>query len=290
MTLSILYRGPLSSCNYACGYCPFAKRRESAAELELDRVALSRFVDWVEARTAPTSIFFTPWGEALVRSAYRHAIARLSRMEHVRRVAIQTNLSIRSSWTERCDREKLALWCTYHPGETTRAAFVGRCLELVTRGVRFSVGVVGLRDHLDELEALRAALPPEVYLWVNAHRAIEGGYRPEEIRRIVEIDPFFPSNLAPPPSLGAPCRAGETVMAVDGAGDVRRCHFVPETIGNIYAPDWERALVARTCPNATCRCHIGYVHRHDLALYDVYGAGVLERVPRRLPMAADPRS
>ena len=29
MNLSILYRGPLSSCNYACGYCPFAKRRAS---------------------------------------------------------------------------------------------------------------------------------------------------------------------------------------------------------------------------------------------------------------------
>ena len=30
---NILYRGPLSSCNYACDYCPFAKRAESRVEL-----------------------------------------------------------------------------------------------------------------------------------------------------------------------------------------------------------------------------------------------------------------
>src|SRR5439155_13329710 len=50
LTLSLLYRGPLSSCNYDCGYCPFAKRRETAAELARDRTALGRFVDWVAAR------------------------------------------------------------------------------------------------------------------------------------------------------------------------------------------------------------------------------------------------
>ena len=33
MRLSILYRGPLSSCNYDCAYCPFAKRRETPAQL-----------------------------------------------------------------------------------------------------------------------------------------------------------------------------------------------------------------------------------------------------------------
>jgi hypothetical protein len=40
MKLSILYRGPLSSCNYGCDYCPFAKRVETSAEREADRRAL----------------------------------------------------------------------------------------------------------------------------------------------------------------------------------------------------------------------------------------------------------
>ena len=80
LSLSILYRGPLSSCNYACGYCPFAKRRESAAELETDRAALGRFLDWVEARPAADrlGVLFTPWGEALTRRWYRDALVRLT--------------------------------------------------------------------------------------------------------------------------------------------------------------------------------------------------------------------
>ncbi len=49
LTLSILYRGPLSSCNYDCPYCPFAKRQETAAELLVDRAALERFVCWIPA-------------------------------------------------------------------------------------------------------------------------------------------------------------------------------------------------------------------------------------------------
>ena len=35
--LSILYRGPLRSCNYACGYCPFAKQEAEPSVLAADR-------------------------------------------------------------------------------------------------------------------------------------------------------------------------------------------------------------------------------------------------------------
>src|SRR4029077_5251510 len=85
LNLSILYRGPLSSCNYACGYCPFAKRRETAGELAHDRAALARLVAWAEERPAEDRIglLFTPWGEALGRRWYRAALARLSRLPSV---------------------------------------------------------------------------------------------------------------------------------------------------------------------------------------------------------------
>ena len=31
--LSLMYRGPLASCNYGCGYCPFAKHHETGAKI-----------------------------------------------------------------------------------------------------------------------------------------------------------------------------------------------------------------------------------------------------------------
>ena len=40
MHYMVLYRGPLSSCNYGCVYCPFAKKNEAYAELAGDRAAL----------------------------------------------------------------------------------------------------------------------------------------------------------------------------------------------------------------------------------------------------------
>ncbi len=93
MKLDMLYRGPLSSCNYGCTYCPFAKHTETRAEHAADAAALERFVGWVAAQTAhELRIFFTPWGEALIRRRYQRAIVTLANLPHVHKVAIQTNL------------------------------------------------------------------------------------------------------------------------------------------------------------------------------------------------------
>jgi hypothetical protein len=67
---------------------------------------------------------------------------------------------------------------------------------------------------------------------------------------------------------------------VDGDGTLRRCHFIKTPVGNIYQPGWEAALRPAPCTNATCGCHIGYVHRPELRLYEVFGDGVLERIPK----------
>ena len=48
MTLSILYRGTLSSCNYDCPYCPFAKRKDSRATLATDARLASRVTVMVD--------------------------------------------------------------------------------------------------------------------------------------------------------------------------------------------------------------------------------------------------
>jgi hypothetical protein len=278
MNLTILYRGPLASCNYDCPYCPFAKRHDPPELLREDRAALARFAAWVAATdTDRISVLFTPWGEGLTRSWYRSALVELSRLSHVDRVAIQTNLSARLDWVADADRERLALWCTYHPGQVSRDRFLARCAELTGHGVRYSVGVVGLPAHLPEALALRAALPDDVYLWVNAAEGYV--YPAEEERAWTALDPLFGYSVRPHLSLGASCRTGENVVSVLGDGTVRRCHFVPEPIGNLYDGSWRAGLRPRPCPNTACDCHIGYVHLRTLPLYDVFAGGVLERIP-----------
>lgn len=275
--LTVLWRGPLSSCNYDCGYCPFAKRRDSRATLAADRAALVRFADWAASRDFPVSILFTPWGEALIRRAYRDALIRLSHAPNVPTVAIQTNLSASIDWIADCDTGAVALWATYHPGETPRARFLDKIHRLEAMGVRYSVGIVALRAHFDEIERLRADLPPSAYLWINAEESLQGRYADAEVERLVAVDPLFELNNRAWPSLGRACAGGETAISVRGDGEARRCHFVETPIGNIYDPAFERALMARTCPRAACDCHIGYSHLGALDLAGVFGDGLIER-------------
>jgi MoaA/NifB/PqqE/SkfB family radical SAM enzyme len=280
LDLSILYRGPLSSCNYGCGYCPFAKHTETRAEHEADRQALERFVGWVASRERDRiAVFFTPWGEALVRKRYQDAMARLTTLPHVAKAAVQTNLSCRLEWVEACEKAKLGIWATYHPTQTRRERFLAKCRELDERGVRYSVGVVGMKEHAGEIEAMRRELPNHVYLWVNAYKRRPDYYTADEIRQFTAVDPLFPLNNKYHPSAGRACHAGHTVISVDGDGTMRRCHFVRTPIGNIYQPSFERALLPRTCTNETCGCHIGYVHMDELRLHEVFGSGLLERIP-----------
>jgi hypothetical protein len=278
MDLTLLYRGPLASCDYDCPYCPFAKRRDSPGQLRADRAALGRFADWARRQRGDRlSLLFTPWGEGLVRSWYRDALAGLSHERHIQRVAIQTNLSCRTDWLADADPDTLALWCTYHPGQTPYDRFLRKTREVAGHGIRFSVGVVGLPEHLADATRLRAALPAHVYLWVNA---AEGHtYTDAEAGAWTALDPLFPYSRHPHRSAGLPCRTGESVISVDGDGTVRRCHFVRAELGNLYDGSYRSALAPRACPLAVCDCHIGYVHLESLPLYDVFAGGVLERVP-----------
>jgi MoaA/NifB/PqqE/SkfB family radical SAM enzyme len=281
---SILYRGPLSSCNYGCDYCPFAKTANTREELRDDAAQLRRFVDWVASRPERIGVLFTPWGEALFHRAYQQAIARLSALPNVRRVSIQTNLSCRLDWLAGCNPGVVALWTTYHPTQTARRRFVAQCDKLDRLHVAHSVGVVGLKEAFFEIEALRGELNPRTYLWINAYKRQADYYSPEDVARLARIDPLFSVNNRRHPSMGAACRAGASVFSVDGEGTMRRCHFIAAPIGNIYAPDFEAALRERPCTNETCGCHIGYVHLDYLRLYPVFGEGVLERIPKDLTL------
>ncbi len=279
--LSVLYRGPLSSCNYGCTYCPFAKHHETDEEHAVDAAALEKFLGWAETWPEKLRVFFTPWGEALVQPRYQQAMVRLSRMPHVEKVAAQTNLSARLDWLDEADISRVGIWATYHPDWTKRARFVERALELRRRGVSFSVGVVGFPQHVVELQAVRSELPSEVYVWVNAVKDLATTYPAQALAAFREVDPLFDFNLKAHDSLGKACAGGHTVISVDGQGDARSCHFLRGVLGNIYAPDFASALRPRPCSAQKCGCHIGYVHLEHLKLGEVFGDGLLERVPFR---------
>lgn len=280
LNLSIKYRGLLSGCNYDCHYCPFAKRVDDRETLARDAADLSRFVNWIEGQADGNfRILFTPWGEALIRKAYQSALCRLSQMPQVSRVSIQTNLSCGLGWVKDLDKDTASLWCSYHPEEVTADKFLSQCAKLETSGIAYCVGTVGTKDAFAAISELREKLPAHIYLWINAYKD-EGPnyYSASDIKFLKTIDPKFGINLVNYPSLGRACNAGERTVSIDGKGDVRRCHFIPEIIGNIYDAPLESALRPRLCNREICDCHIGYSNIPDLDLDVIFGGWALGRM------------
>jgi MoaA/NifB/PqqE/SkfB family radical SAM enzyme len=283
MKYHVLYRGPLSSCNYGCEYCPFAKRQDTPADLEADGEALDRFLHWIAAQTdCQFGVLFTPWGEALIRRSYQEALVFLTHLPNLDRAVIQTNLSCDLKWVERCRLDKLGLWTTFHPTEVARAKFVAKVRTLHKWGVRLSVGAVGLREHFPEIAALRAEIPADVYLWINAYKRVVDYYQEHELHFLTGLDPHFPTNNLHHASAREACWAGETSFTVDGHGRIRRCHFVAEPLGTIADPDWRSLLKACSCPKSACGCYIGYVNLKRLKQSEIYGDGILERIPLQM--------
>ncbi len=289
MNLTFLYRGPLKSCNFGCSYCPFAKTRATAEERRADRQALARLEQWLMHTPQHTfSLFFTPWGEALIWPAYQQTLASLSHLDHIHKITIQTNLSGNLDWLAGAQRDKIDLWCTFHPGEMEQRVFLNQIKVLLDWGIRFSVGMVGIKAHIDIIQSLRSDLPECVYLWVNADKHQTEDYSMEELQLIKQVDPLFEFNRHHYQTFGHACRCGETVLSLQGDGTLQRCHFIPSPIGNIYQPGWEHALGTTPCSAPTCHCHIGYVHLPEIGLAQVFGEGILARIPADYPEIQPP--
>ncbi|WP_338845626.1 STM4011 family radical SAM protein [Massilia sp. W12] len=279
--LSLLYRGTLASCNYACSYCPFAKKRDSRAVLARDASEVARFVAWCGAQQRRLRIFFTPWGEALVRRHYRQALQNLCAMPHVLQAGAQSNLAAPLAWLERmppAQRARLALWCTFHPEQVSAERFLARSARLQDLGVAHAVGMVALRENIEQIEAMRAALPQHIYLWLNAYdRRGPAYYSAAMLARLQAIDPWFDYSHKPRPALGAACRAGSESLMLDGAGNLQRCHFIETGLGNLYQDDLQALLQESPCTRRRCDCYIGYAQRRDLPFVEDFGPGALMR-------------
>ncbi|AWV32076.1 STM4011 family radical SAM protein [Paenibacillus sp. FSL H7-0716] len=282
MNAVLYYRGSLTSCNYDCPYCPFGKTRDSAATLAKDRQGLEAFVAWASEQGAAghrLSIFFNPYGEGLIHRWYKEAMIALSNMDHVEKVAIQTNLSANLDFISQLNRKKVAFWATYHPGQVREDKFLSQCLTLYENDVPFSVGSVGIRSAFSAIASLRSALPENVYLWVNAYKDKPDYYTAEDFAFLSEIDPHFSVNAMDYESLGQACNAGKDVFYVQGAGLVKRCYKDRGVIGNLYRDGLEGLSAVRSCRMKVCDCYIGYIHMPELKLRSIYEDGLLERIP-----------
>lgn len=285
MTLLVLFRSRLEWCNYTCHYCPWNAdvTRVEAEAFRQDAERVHRVIDRVAELPQRVEFFVTPKAEYLVLPYWRDAVRRLLALPQVTRVTVQTNLAFDlDAFLGQVEWRKLALWTTYHPTEVDAgglAELERKWGVLLERGVPFSVGVVGTRENIPHAVGLRQRLDPRVYLWVNAYKRKKDYYTPQERRTILAIDPLFDLNDQHFPSLGRPCTAGQRAVYLDDAGDLRRCFFVGDVLGNLYRDGWATLDAPLGCPVPTCHCYVGHMHVVELDFRAVYGENLAARIP-----------
>ena len=212
MGKQFFYRGYLTSCNYSCGYCPFSKRKMTEEQRRKDQEALEQFVCQMEAETRKHALQIVPYGEALIHEYYWVAMARFSQIPSEEYIGCQTNLSfpvekmLSVYEASGGEKQKLRLWCTFHPSMTTVETFVMQCKQLEQNNVVFCVGAVGDTDEIFQIQKLREQLPEHVYVWINQMDGRKRNYTEEDIRRFQEIDPYFKLELMHYPADSSKCR------------------------------------------------------------------------------------
>lgn len=277
----ISYRGSLKSCNYQCGYCPFAKRKASARELAADRKALLRFVRRMEEEKFAGSLLFLPYGEAMIHPQYWEAMARLSRAPAAA-VSCQTNLSFsvgdfaREMKGNRGRLEKIRLWCSFHPEMTTPERFADACRSLLENKIVFCAGCVGDPRRVTEIRRLRRLLPPEIYVWINRMDGLNRPYTADEAAEFLAVDPMFSLELRRHKADPARCAAGKSSLFVRADGEIFPCNIAKISQGNLYGG----ALRPPSCRSRACDCYLAYAQREDLAATDRFLPHKLFRIPR----------
>src|SRR5262249_23005577 len=105
-------------------------------------------------------------------------------------------------------------------------------------------------------------------------------YSPHDLAAIRAIDPLFDLNNQRYPSRGQPCTAGHRAVYLDDEGDLRRCFFVGEVIGNLFRDGWRTLSAPLGCPQESCNCYVGHMHIVHVDFRGVYGKHLAARIPR----------
>ncbi|WP_110953782.1 STM4011 family radical SAM protein [Anaerosinus massiliensis] len=283
MCYTLYYRNYLKSCNYTCGYCPFAKTTATENMLAKDMAYLHKFIVYLKQSTNHFRLFFAPRGEALVHEYYRQAMITLSKLPNIEELVIQTNLSSRLDWLNEVASNKLILWTTYHPGQVTSSLFVQQIEKLRQYPVRFTVGIVGVKENFAAIaelyQLLQQSSEQSTYLWINAYKDKPGYYSDMDIAYLLQYDKLFKTNLQNYKCKDRACKTGTAVFFVEWDGMVHRCWQDKKSLGNLYIDDLADLNMSSLCQKRVCSCFIGYSHIVDLALERVYQTSLLGRLP-----------
>lgn len=280
--MHLYYRGSLDYCNYSCNYCPFSKNKCSDLKLEKDKERLLKFITFIKSKNSdkPISIFFVPYGEALIFPWYQEAIIELSKLKFISFISIQTNLSLDvESFLKKLSKKsanlkKIKIWASFHPSMIDCFSF-SKKVNFLNDFLDVCVGSVAIKSNLKHLNTLRDLLKPDIYLWLNRLNQGRFKYSNDEISIFKQIDPLFNYELNFYKSKD--CIAGKENFFINSNGDAKACAISKNKLFNIYENELKPKEIL--CKRKTCDCYLAYSN-HKAKLFDFF---FKEFLPIRIP-------
>lgn len=282
MTKDIFFRGNIDFCNYSCSYCPFAKKTQSIDKIQKEEDNLKKLFFYVKNMDEDANIMITPYGEALIHPIYQVFMARLSTLDNVRKIGIQTNLSVDTKnlistlEENNADFSKIMIWATFHSQFTDIKQFCNKANKLSSL-VSISCGIVANRKNFEEIKNLRQGLRPDVYLWINAMDKIKNKFTEDEISSLSHIDPFFAYEFY----------EKRIDFKKSRSDDFSICQSYNKIYADInkYSSSCffkKKKAISSSCNNhKICDCYLGYSNFKDNYLSRFFGENIIFRIPQK---------
>lgn len=282
MTKDIFFRGNIDFCNYSCSYCPFAKKTQSIDKIQKEEDNLKKLFFYVKNMDEDANIMITPYGEALIHPIYQVFIARLSTLDNVRKIGIQTNLSVDTKnlistlEENKAYFSKIMIWATFHSQFADIKQFCNKANQL-SELISISCGIVANRKNFEEIKNLRQGLRPDVYLWINAMDKIKNKFTEDEISSLSHIDPFFAYEFY----------EKRIDFKKSRSDDFSICQSYDKIYADInkYSSSCffkKKKAISSSCNNhKICDCYLGYSNFKDNYLSRFFGENIIFRIPQK---------
>ncbi len=287
MTKNIFFRGEIDFCNYSCSYCPFAKKTLNKEKIQKESENLEKLYIYVKNMQEDANIMITPYGEALIHPLYQEFIARISTLENVRKIGIQSNLSVDTNElintlsNNHADFSKIMLWATFHSEYADIENFCNKANSL-SELISISCGIVANRKNYEEIRKLRENLNSDIYLWINAMDKIKNRFSNDEISALSKIDPMFAYEFYAK-------RVDFTNLRDD---DFFTCHSYDKIYVDIqkYSSSCffkKKIAIDSLCNNhKICDCYLGYSNFGNNILDRFFGENIIFRIPQKIKFPA----
>ena len=261
MTKDIFFRGNIDFCNYSCSYCPFAKKAQSIDKIQKEEENLKKLFFYVKNMDEDVNIMITPYGEALIHPIYQEFMARLSTLKNVRKIGIQTNLSVDTKnlistlEENKADFSKIMLWATFHSQFTDIEKFCNKANQL-SKLISISCGIVANKKNLDK---------------------IKNKFTEDEISSLSHIDPFFAYEFY----------EKRVDFKKSRSDDFSICQSYDKIYADInkYSSSCffkKKKAISSSCNNhKICDCYLGYSNFKNNSLSRFFGENIIFRIPHK---------